>query len=169
VEPVDLITAMEQLDYSPPLMFSLFPAPGPLLGLGEPAEGMLSVSMFEPNEPILERMGPEVRAITETFSANAEAAGLPYTVFETQATASWNAWEILVAGVEAAGDLDNQAICDALHESGAETTFSGPLQFDPAVNNFWPTTQGLKQIQDGDWVMVWPPDTAASDIRGPQS
>ncbi|HSJ27270.1 MAG TPA: ABC transporter substrate-binding protein, partial [Acidimicrobiia bacterium] len=158
VEPVDLITAMEQLDHRPPMMFSLFPAPGPLLGLGEPANGMMSVSMFEPNEPILERMGPEVREIVDTFQANAEAAGLPYTVFETQATASWNAWEILVAGVEGAGSLDHQAICDNLHENGADTTFSGHLVFDPATNNFWPSTQGLKQIQDGDWVMVWPSD-----------
>jgi branched-chain amino acid transport system substrate-binding protein len=168
VEPVDLITAMEQLDYRPPLMFSLFPAPGPLLGLGEAAEGMLSVSMFEPNEPILERMGPEVREIVETYSANATEAELPYTVFETQATASWNAWEILTAGVEAAGSLDHQAICDALHESGVDSTFSGHLDFDPATNNFWPSTQGLKQIQDGDWVMVWPNDIAAAALRGPE-
>ena len=38
----------------------------------------------------------------------------------------------------------------------AETTFSGPLEFDPEVNNFWPSNEGLKQIQDGDWLMVWP-------------
>jgi branched-chain amino acid transport system substrate-binding protein len=139
-----------------------------LLGLGEAAEGMLSVSMFEPNEPILERMGPEVREIVETYSANATEAELPYTVFETQATASWNAWEILTAGVEAAGSLDHQAICDALHESGVDSTFSGHLDFDPATNNFWPSTQGLKQIQDGDWVMVWPNDIAAAALRGPE-
>src|ERR671914_1095424 len=119
VESVALLEAMEQLDYRPPIMFSLFPAPGPLLGLGELAEGHLSVSMFEPNEPILEERGDEVREIVETFQSAAEEAGVPYTAFETQATGSWTAWEILVAGVEAAGDLDQQAICDALHESGA--------------------------------------------------
>jgi branched-chain amino acid transport system substrate-binding protein len=160
---------MEQLGYRPPLMFSLFPAPGPLLGLGDLAEGHLSVSMFEPNEPILERMGPEVREITEAFTAAATEAGLPYTAFETQAAGSWTAWEILAQGVEAAGSLDNQAICDALHESGVDTTFHGHITFDPAANNFWPTTQGIKQIQDGDWVMVWPEDRAAAPLRGPQS
>ena len=131
VESVGCIEAMEQLDYRPPVMFSLFPAPGPLLGLGELAQGHLSVSMFEPNEPILEEMGPEVREIVEEFQSRAEAAGLPYTTFETQAAGSWTAWEILVAGVEAAGSLDQQAICDALHESGADTTFHGQLTFDP--------------------------------------
>lgn len=167
VESVGLIEAMEQLGYRPPLMFSLFPAPGPLLGLGELGENHLSVSTFEPNEPILERMGDEVREIVEEFQADAEAAGLPYTAFETQATGSWTAWEILVQGVEGAGSLDHEAICGYLHDSGADTTFHGPLEFDPEVNNFWPSDQGIKQIQDGDWVMVWPEEIAAAELRGP--
>jgi branched-chain amino acid transport system substrate-binding protein len=167
VESVGLVEAMEQLGYQPPMMFSLFPAPGPLLGLGETGEGHLSVSMFEPNEAILERAGDEVRAIVEEFQANAEDAGLPYTAFETQAAGSWTAWEILVAGVEGAGSLDQQAICDHLHQNGAETTLHGRLEFDPEVSNFWPSTQGIKQIQDGDWVMVWPEDSAAAELRGP--
>ena len=167
VESVGLIEAMEQLGYQPPIMFSLFPAPGPLLGLGDLGENHLSVSVFEPNEPILVEMGDEVREIVETFQANAEAEGLPYTAFETQAASSWTAWEILAAGVEGAGDVDHAAICDYLHESGAETTFHGPLEFDPEQNNFWESDQGTKQIQDGEWVMVWPEDRAATELRGP--
>jgi branched-chain amino acid transport system substrate-binding protein len=165
VDTVGLIQAMKQLGYEPPLIFSLFPAPGPLLGLGADAEGVLSVSIFEPNDAILAQYGPEVTAIVGEYETAATAAGLPYTVFETQATASWNAWEILVAGVEGAGNLDQEAICDALHANGAETTFSGNLTFDLAQNNFWPSNQGLKQIQDGDWVMVYPPDRAAGTIK----
>jgi branched-chain amino acid transport system substrate-binding protein len=158
---------MEQLNYRPPIMFSLFPAPGPLLGLGEAAAGHLSVSVFEPNEPVLERMGDEVRDIVEEFESRAEEAGLPYTTFETQAAGSWTAWEILVAGVEAAGSLEQEAICDALHAEGAETTFHGELAFDPEDNNFWASDQGIKQIQDGDWVLVWPEDIAAAELQGP--
>ena len=165
VDTVGLIQAMKQLNYDPPLVFSLFPAPGPLLGLGADAEGVLSVSIFEPNDAILAQYGPEVAEIVDAYEAAATAAELPYTVFETQATASWNAWEILVAGVEGAGSVDHEAICAALHENGAETTFSGNLTFDPAQNNFWPSNQGLKQIQDGDWVMVYPPDRAAGTIE----
>jgi branched-chain amino acid transport system substrate-binding protein len=167
VDPVNIIQAMEQLGYRPPMMFSLFPAPGPLLGLGEAADGLLSVSIFEPNEALLEEYGEEATAIVDEFATRAAEADLPYTAFETQATASWNAWEILVDGVEGAGDIDQQAICDYLHEEGAETTFSGQLEFDPEVNNFWDSTQGLKQIQDGNWVMVWPEDRAAAEIRPP--
>jgi branched-chain amino acid transport system substrate-binding protein len=165
VDSVGIIEAMQQLDYQPPMFFSLFPAPGPLLGLGEPAEGTLSVSIFEPNEPLLEQYPPEVREIVDEFAQLSEAAGLPYTVFETQATASWNAWEILTRGVEAAGTLEQEELCNHLHENGVETTFQGPLTFDLEVNNFWPTNQGLKQIQDGDWVMVWPQERAAAELR----
>ncbi len=165
VDTVGLIQAMKQLGYTPPLIFTLFPAPGPLLGLGADAEGVLSVSIFEPNDAILAQYGPEVTAIVDEYQAAAAAAGLPYTAFETQATASWNAWEILVAGVESAGNLEQDAICDALHTNGADTTFSGHLAFDPEQNNFWPSNQGLKQIQDGDWVMVYPEDRAAGTIK----
>lgn len=165
VDTVGLIQAMKQLGYTPPLIFTLFPAPGPLLGLGADAEGVLSVSIFEPNDAILALYGPEVTAIVNEYEAAATGAGLPYTAFETQATASWNAWEILVAGVESAGNLEQKAICDALHANGAETTFSGKLTFDPAQNNFWPSNQGLKQIQDGEWVMVYPAGRAAGTIK----
>ena len=167
IESASLIEAMEQLSYRPPIMFSLFPAPGPLLGLGEAADGHLSVSVFEPNEPLIEAMGEEVGVIVEEFQSRAEDAGLPYTAFETQAAGSWTAWEILAAGVDAAGSLDQEAICDALHAEGAETTFHGQLTFDPEDNNFWASDQGIKQIQDGDWVMVWPDDLAAAELRGP--
>lgn len=167
VEANGLIEAMGQLDYSPPMMFALFPAPGAVLSLGEAADGILSVSIFEPNEAILAEMDPVAREITEEFSARVEEAGLPYTAFETQAAASWNTWEILVQSVEGAGDIDHQAMCDYLHENGAELTFSGHVDFDPEVNNFWPTTQVLKQVQDGDWWVVWPADGAAAELRGP--
>jgi branched-chain amino acid transport system substrate-binding protein len=168
IDPVNLLQAMAQLDYSPPLMFSLFPSPGPLLKLGPTADRVLAVSIFEPNPAVLSKLGPVVTDIVSDFKNRATEAKLPYTVFETQATASWTAWDILVSGVKAAGSVDNKTICDALHKSGADTTFSGHLTFDPAKNNFWPpVTSGLKQIQDGDWVIVWPAERAAAPIKPP--
>jgi branched-chain amino acid transport system substrate-binding protein len=158
---------MEQLDYRPPLLFSLFPAPGPLLGLGDAGEGILSISLFEGNDAVLEERGEEVREIVETYEAAAAEEGLPYTSWETQATASWNAWETLVAGVQGANSLEHEAICEHLRTNGAETTFSGQLQFDPESNNFYEPNQLLKQIQDGDWVVVWPEEGAAAELRGP--
>jgi branched-chain amino acid transport system substrate-binding protein len=169
VEAVGIIEAMEQLGYQPPMFFTLFPAPGPMLGLGELGNGMLSVSLFEPNDALIEQYGAEVRGIVEEYRERAEAAGLPYTAFETQATASWNTWEILVGAVEGAGTTDQEELCAYLRDNGVQTTFNGPLTFDPAVNNFWDTNVGIKQIQDGDWVMVWPPERAAADVRPPSA
>jgi branched-chain amino acid transport system substrate-binding protein len=167
VDSVGIIEAMEQLGYQPPMFFSLFPAPGPMLGLGELSEGALSVSLFEPNEPVLAQYGDEVRTIVDEFSQRAAAADLAYTAFETQAAASWNAWEILAGGVAGAESLDQQEICDFLVDNGVDTTFNGHLTFDPGVSNFWPTNVGLKQIQEGDWVMVWPQERAAAPLQPP--
>jgi branched-chain amino acid transport system substrate-binding protein len=168
VDTVNIIQAMEQLDYRPASLFSLFPAPGPLLGVGEAAQGVLSISLFEATDAALAAAGPEIQAIVEEYEATATAQGLPYTTWETQATASWGAWEILVAGVEAAGSLDHAAICSALHATGADTTFTGPLTFDPANNNFWPPDQLIKQIQGTEWVDVWP-DRASGTLQAPAS
>jgi branched-chain amino acid transport system substrate-binding protein len=88
-------------------------------------------------------------------------------VFETQAAASWNAWSLLAQGVEGAGSLDHAAICDYLHENGADLPFAGQVSFDQEQNNFWPSNQVLKQIQDGDWVVVWPEDQAAAEPLAP--
>jgi branched-chain amino acid transport system substrate-binding protein len=167
VDPVSLLQAMAQLNYRPPLMFSLFPAPGPPLGLGKTADGLLSVSIFEPNQPTLAKLGPDATSIVTDFAARAKAAKLPYPVFETQAAASWNTWEILAAGVKSAGSLDQKAACAGLHRSGADTTFSGHLTFDPKAHNFWPSTLAIKQIQQGEWVTVWPTDRAAGKLQPP--
>ncbi|HET6479016.1 MAG TPA: amino acid ABC transporter substrate-binding protein [Actinoplanes sp.] len=165
VDAVNILQAMKQLNYVPKKMFALFPAPGPLLALGKPANGLLSVSMFEPNKATLAKLPPEATEIVDQFTARAKEAKLPYTVFETQATASWNAWQILTAGVTGSGGTDQKKMCDSLHSKGADTVFSGHLTFDPKDHNFWPTTQSLKQIQDGDWVTVWPADKATAPLR----
>lgn len=169
VDAVNILQAMAQLNYRPKQMFSLFPSPGPLLKLGDVADGMLSVSMFEPNKHTLDKLGPQATEIVTEFTKRSEAAKLPYPVFETQAAASWNAWEILTGAVKNTGGTDQRALCDLLHSKGADTTFSGHLTFDPKVHNFWPSTQSIKQIQKGDWVTVWPADKAAAQLVGPRS
>jgi branched-chain amino acid transport system substrate-binding protein len=165
VDSVNILQAMKQLNYQPPMMFSLFPAPGPLLQLGALSENMLSVSIFEPDQAA--GLGATAQQIVDDFKTRATAAKLPYPVFETQAAASWNAWEILTDAVKGAGSLNQKSMCDYLHAKGADTTFSGHLTFDPANHNFWPSTETLAQIQDGNWVTVWPADKATTKLRGP--
>jgi branched-chain amino acid transport system substrate-binding protein len=158
VDGPNLIAAMDALDYRPPNMFFLWPAPGPLLGAD--ADGALSVTAFEPHPPFTD--DEEHAAVAESFAAAAEAEGLPYTAFETQASASWAAWEILVAGVEGAGEVDNPAACDYLVNNEIETVF-GSVDFDPDQNNYYGDISYVKQIQDGDWYVVYPEDGAAPD------
>jgi branched-chain amino acid transport system substrate-binding protein len=57
LDPVNLIRAMEQLNYRPKQFFTLFPTPGPLLALGAAADGVLSVTLFEPNGKLLRKLG----------------------------------------------------------------------------------------------------------------
>lgn len=156
IDGPNLIAAMDALDYRPPNMFFQWPAPGPLLGAG--ADGALSVTAFEPHPPFTD--DAEDAAVAEAFAAAAAEAGMPYTAFETQASASWAAWQILVAGVEGAGSLDNAEICDYLVNNEIETVF-GAVDFDPEQLNYYGDISYVKQIQDGDWFVVYPEDAAA--------
>jgi branched-chain amino acid transport system substrate-binding protein len=164
VDSVNILQAMKQLNYQPPMMFSLFPAPGPLLGLGNLSSGMLSTGLFEPDQAT--KLGGDVPAIVDDFKTRATAAKLPYPVFETQAAASWNAWDILTGAVKAAGSLDQQKMCGSLHAGGVDTTFSGHLSFNQADHNFWPGSDTIAQIQHGQWVTVWPKDKAIATLQG---
>jgi branched-chain amino acid transport system substrate-binding protein len=158
VEGPNLIAAMDALDYRPPNMFFQWPAPGPLLGAN--ADGALSVTAFEPHPPFTD--DPEDAATAQAFADAAAEAGMPYTAFETQASASWAAWQILVAGVEGAGSVDNAEVCDYLVNNGIETVF-GSVDFDPDQLNYYGDISYVKQIQDGDWFVVYPEDAAAPD------
>ena len=156
VDGPNLIAAMDALDYRPDNMFFQWPAPGPLLGAD--ANGAMSVTAFEPHPPFTD--DPENAEIAEAFSEAAAEAGLPYTAFETQASASWAAWQILVEGVEGAGTLDNTQVCDYLVDNEIETVF-GSVDFDPERQNYYGDISYVKQIQDGDWWVVYPEDAAA--------
>ena len=51
VDGPNLIAALDALNYQPAGMFMQWPAPGPVLGAGESAEGVLSVTAFESHPP----------------------------------------------------------------------------------------------------------------------
>lgn len=167
VDPVSLIQAMAQLNYHAPQLFTLFPASGPLLSLGQAANGVLSLSLFEPTGPLLKALGKKAKTIVQQFGAGAKAAKISYPVFDSQATASWTAWEVLAAGVKGAGSTDNSKICDWLHSHPVKTTFVGTLKFDTKSNNFPAAHMAVKQIQKSRWAIVWPKTLPTSKIQGP--
>jgi branched-chain amino acid transport system substrate-binding protein len=169
LDPVNLIRAMEQLNYRPAQFFTLFPTPGPLLSLGNAADGVLSVTLFEPNGKLLRKLGRKAQNIVRMFAQSAASNGLGYRVFDSQATASWTAWEVLAAGVRGARSLDNERVCSYLKANGVDTTFVGKLRFNPAKNNFSKPRNLVKQIQDGRWKVVWPPALRVTKLQEPGS
>jgi branched-chain amino acid transport system substrate-binding protein len=166
-DPVSLIQAMKQLNYKPPQMFSLFPASGPLLSLGKSSENLLSLSLFEPAGRLLKRLGKNAQTIVAQFGAAAKAAKISYPVFDSQATASWTAWEVLAAGVAGAKSTDNAKICGWLKSNPVKTTFVATLKFNPSQHNFPPAHMAVKQIQNSRWTIVWPRSLRTARLLAP--
>ncbi|HET9260980.1 MAG TPA: ABC transporter substrate-binding protein [Acidimicrobiia bacterium] len=160
VNAADLITAMNAIDYSPRGMFTQWDAPGPLLGT-EGSEGIMSVTIFEQHPPFID--DPEVVEVATEINQALADAGIPFTDVETQAAASWTAWEYLQQAAEGAGSLDQQAMCDYLLDNGADTLFHGEIEFYPEEQNYYVDLSKIKQIQDGGWYVVYPAEFAAPD------
>lgn len=153
-----LIEALQAIDYQPRGFFVLWPAAGPLLSLGDAAEGVTSVTLFEEHEPFLSNPGAD--EMVERFDAAAEAEGLGYPKVETQASVSWTAWQVLTTAVKETGSLDQDVLADWLLNNTVQTVI-GPVSFDPDNQNYGPDLQKIKQVQDGEWVVVYPGEFAA--------
>ena len=104
-----LLDAMKKIDYVPPQHFYLYPAPGPLVALPE-AKNALSVTIFEEQPPFTSN--PGAAEFIKLYRERATKAGLADPSVETQAAASYTAWQILEAGVNATKSLDDKAIGD---------------------------------------------------------
>jgi branched-chain amino acid transport system substrate-binding protein len=158
VDGPNLMAALAQQDYNPRHSFYQWPAPGPMLAAGELADGATSVTIFEPYEPYLSNEGAE--DLVERFVPAAEEAGLGYTNPETQAGASWAAWQVLTAGVEGCQCLDHDEIADYLLNNTIPTV-QGDFDYRADEQNYGDDIQTVKQIQDGEWYVVWPEDQAS--------
>ena len=160
VNAADLITAMNAIDYSPRGMFTQWDAPGPLLNT-DGAEGIMSVTIFEEHPPFTD--DPEAVEVADLIGEALAAADLPFTKVETQAAASWTAWEYLQQAAEGVGSLDQEAMCDWLIDNGVSALFHGDIEFYPEEQNYFEDLSKIKQIQDGDWYVVYPEEFAAPD------
>lgn len=156
-----LIEALQAIDYQPRGFFVLWPAAGPLLALGEASEGVMSVTLFEEHEPFLSNPGAD--EMIAKFHAAAEEAGMDYIAVETQASASWATWQVLTTAVEETGSLDHEVLADWLHNNTVQTVI-GPISFDADNQNYGPDLQKIKQVQNGEWVVVYPEDFAKEGV-----
>ncbi|QDO98392.1 ABC transporter substrate-binding protein [Ferrovibrio terrae] len=151
-----LLEAMKKLDYEPPLHFHLYPAPGPMATSPE-TKNALSVTIFEEHAPFTN--DPVAAKFVKTYNERAKAAGFPYTKVEVQAAASFTAWQLLEASVVATKSLDDKKMADWLKANQVKT-IQGTLRFDKG-NNFGDDLMRIKQVQNGNWVTVWPKEWAA--------
>jgi branched-chain amino acid transport system substrate-binding protein len=160
LEGNQLLSAMKNIDYKPPLHFYMYPAPGPLAKSPE-GNHALAASIFEQHPPFTD--DPTAKEFVKLFNERAAKAGLPDNSVETQAAASYSAWQVLEAAVNATQSLDDQKLTDWLKTHQVKT-IQGVLRFDK-LNNFGDDLMKVKQVQNGRWVTVWPDQWAAPGAK----
>ena len=147
---------MKKIDYTPPLHFHIYPAPGPMTKSAD-ADNALSLTIFEEHPPFTDNK--TAADFVRIFNERATKAGLPDTHVEVQAAASYSAWQILEAGVIGANSFDDKAIGAWLKKSKVDT-IQGRLRFD-GPGNYGDDLMKIKQVQNGEWKVVWPKEFAA--------
>lgn len=160
VEGLQLLEAMSKIDYTPPLSYHLYPAPGPMTKAPY-ARGALAATIFEQHPPFT--TNPVAAQFAKLFNDRAAKAGLPDNTVDTQAAASYSAWQMLEAAVNATKSLDDKAMAQWLKKNRVDT-IQGRLRFD-GPNNFGDDLLRVKQVQNGQWVTVWPKQWAAPGAK----
>lgn len=155
-----LLDAMKKIDYVPPIHFHTYPAPGPM---SKSPDGnlALSVSIFEEHAPFTNNK--VATDFIQIYHERAAKANLPDIAVEVQAAASYAAWQILEAGVRGANSFDDKAIAAWIRKNRVNTIY-GQLRFD-GPGNFGDDMMKVKQVQNGKWQMVWPPQFAAPGAK----
>jgi len=155
-----LLDAMKKIDYTPPQHFYLYPSPAQLVALPE-AKNALSVTIFEEQPPFTS--APGAAEFIKLYRERATKAGLADPSVETQAAASYTAWQILEAGVTATKSLDDKAIGTWLKANKVDT-LQGKLRFN-GTGNFGDDLMRVKQVQNGHWVVVWPKEVTSGGAK----
>ena len=155
-----LLDAMKKIDYTPPIHFHVYPAPGPMTKAAD-ANHALALTIFEEHAPFTN--SAVAADFVKTFNERAAKANLPDTHVEVQAAASYTAWQMLEAGVRGAGSFDDKAIAAWLHKNKVNT-ITGNLRFD-GPSNYGDDLMKIKQVQDGRWVVVYPPQFAPLNVK----
>jgi branched-chain amino acid transport system substrate-binding protein len=164
LEGNQLLDAAKKIDYAPAYHFYMYPAPGPMVQAGE-AKNALAATIFEEHPPFINN--PGAAEFVQAFHERAAKAGLAYTGVETQAAASYTAWQILEAAVTATKSLDDKVLAEWIKKNKIDT-IQGKLRFD-GPSNYGDDLMRVKQVQNGKWVVVWPKEVAApgAALQGP--
>ena len=162
VEGLLLLDALKKIDYTPPIHFHMFPAPGPM-AKSPNAQRALALTVFEQHPPFTDN--PVAAAFVRTYNDRAAKAGLPDNAVELQAAASYSTWQTIEAAVNGARSLDDKALAAWLRRNHVDTIM-GQLRWETA-NNYMPGARlyKVKQLQDGKWLVVWPKEFAAPGAK----
>jgi branched-chain amino acid transport system substrate-binding protein len=125
------------------------------------AKNALAATIFEEHPPFTNN--PKAAEFVKLYNERAAKAGLPDTSVETQAAASYTAWQLLEAAVTATNSLDDKAIAQWIKTNRVDT-IQGKLRFD-GPSNYGDDLMRVKQVQNGRWVVVWPPEVAAPGAK----
>ena len=155
-----LLDALKKIDYTPRNHFYLYPSPSALLKTPE-GKDALAGTVFEEHPPFTNN--PVAAKFIEEFHVRGAKAGLPDTSVDVQASASYAAWQVLIAGVRGANSLDDAKI-GAWLKSHPVDTITGRLRFN-CPNSYCDDLMKVKQVQNGKWVVVWPPQYAAPGAK----
>ncbi len=160
LEGNQLIEAMKKIDYTPKEQFYLYPSPGPMVKSPD-ANFALAGTIFEEHPPFTSN--PQAEAFIKVFNERAAKAGLPDTAVDTQAAASYSAWQVLDAAVTATKSLDDKVLATWLRKNQVPT-IQGTLRFD-GPSNYGDDLMRVKQVQNGRWIVVWPKTVAAPGAK----
>ena len=162
VESLMLLEALAKIDYTPPLHFHMFPAPGPL-AKSPVARNALALTTFEQHPPFTDN--PVAAAFVRIYNERAAKAGLPDNSVELQAAASYATWQTLEAAVNGAKSIDDKALAAWLKKNQVDTIM-GTLRWETA-NNYTPgaALYKVKQLQEGKWMVIWPKQFAAPGAK----
>jgi len=154
-ESIQLLEAMNKIDYKPKIHFHVYPTPGPL-AQSPLAANALTLTTFEQHAPFTNN--PTYAEAIKMYNERAGKANLPDTVFELQAANAFTGWQFLEAGVKGAGSLEDAKIAAWLKKNRVDTIV-GRVRFD-GLNNYGDDLNRIKQLQGGKWVVIHPKDMA---------
>jgi branched-chain amino acid transport system substrate-binding protein len=154
-----LLEACKKIDYTPALHIHTFPSPG-LMSKAPETQGALAISLFEEHSPFTKNKGAEF--FIKAFHEKAKAANLPYQEVEVQAACSYGAWQLLEAAITATKSLDDETLAKWIKANKVDTIV-GKLRFDGAFN-YGDDLMHIKQLQKGEWKMVYPKAFAAPGV-----
>jgi branched-chain amino acid transport system substrate-binding protein len=160
LDGVNLFDAFESIAYVPRGIYVALPAPGPMMALGDVANGTMSLSIFEVNSAL--GTDPVTQEFIARFQAAADEEGL-LNIVETQAAASMSAWQLLFAAVVATEGTEQDAIKDWLHANEFNVV-AGAISFD-GFNGYGTDYSRIVQIQDGERFLVWPPELRLEGVE----